>query len=168
MRWLVVRWLVVVLTACTHVSLSTQPTTLALHTSELAAGGHARVEVDQGGTAVVDAEDVVAITIPGNQRSHLWGLITTGTPDETRALTIRNLVAACPGNDCLATRAVGTVKVGERRELDPARLGIGVFGAAATVASIACLAVCHDPGGWAYVGTGIAMTALIVPLSTVF
>ena len=47
-------------------------------------------------------------------------------------------------------------------------VGIGLFGAAATVASVACLAVCHDPGGWAYVGTGIAVTAFVVPLSTAF
>ena len=162
------RWLVVVLAACAHVPVSTQPSTLALHAPELTANGRARIEVDQGGTQLVDAEDVVAITIPGNQRSHLWGLITTGKPDETRSLTIRNLVSACPGNDCLATRAVGTIKVGERRQLDPARLGIGIFGAGATVASLACLSVCHDPGGWAYVGTVIALTTLIVPLSTTF
>jgi hypothetical protein len=163
------RWLALMLVAgCTHVPLSTQPSLLAVHAPELTANGHARVEVDQGGTQNVSAEDVVAITLPGNQRSHLWGLVTTGTPDETRELTIRNLVADCPGDGCLASRAAGTIHVGERREVDPARLGIGLFGAAATVASFACLAVCHDPGGWAYVGTGIAVTAFVVPLSTVF
>jgi hypothetical protein len=164
MRWLAL----VVLAACTHVPLSTEPSTLALHAPELAANGRARVEVDQGGTQVVDAEDVVAITLPGHQRSHLWGLVTTGRPDETRELTIRNLVAGCPGDGCLATRAAGSIHVGERRRVDPARLGIGAFGAAATVASLACLAICHDPGGWAYVGTGLAVTAFVVPLSTVF
>jgi hypothetical protein len=159
------RWLALVLVAaCTHVSLSAQPSTLAEHAQEFAANGRARIEVDQGGTQVVSAEDVVAITIPGHQHSHLWGLITTGKPDETRELTIRNLVTGCP--ECLASPT--SIHVGERRELDPARLGIGVFGAAATVASIACLAVCHDPGGWAYVGTGIAVTAFVVPLSTAF
>jgi hypothetical protein len=162
------RWLVLVVAACTHVPLSTEPSTLALHAPELTANGRARVEVDQGGTQLVDAEDVVAITIPGNERHHLWGLVTTGKPDETRSLTIRNLVAACPGNDCLATRAVGTIKVGERKQLDPARLGIGVFGAGATVASVACLSMCHDPGGWAYVGTVISLATLLVPLSTTF
>lgn len=150
--------------ACTHVPLSAQPSAFALHAPELSANGRARIEVDQGGTQLVDAEDVVAVTIPGNQRSHLWGLITTGRPDETRELTIRNMVTSCP--ECLATHT--SIHVGERRHLDPARLGIGVFGAAATVASLACLAVCHDPGGWAYVGTGIAVTTFVVPLSTVF
>jgi hypothetical protein len=158
-------WLALMLVAaCTHVSVSAQPSTLALHASELTASGHARVEVDQGGTQVVDAEDVVAVTIPGNLRSHLWGFVTTGKPDETRELTLRNLVTSCA--ECLTTHA--SIHVGERREVDPARLGIGVFGAAATVASLACLAVCRDPGGWAYVGTGIALTAFVVPLSTVF
>lgn len=153
-------------TACTSVSLTAQPSTFALHAPELAAGGRARVEVDQGGTTSVDADDVVAVVLPGNQRRHLWGLVTTGKPDETRVLTIRNFVSACPGTDCLATRAVGAVKLGERKELAPARLGIGLFGAAATVASIACLAACHHPGDWAYVGTGIAVATLIIPLST--
>lgn len=158
------RWLALVLAACTHVPLSAQPSALAAHAQEFTATGRARVEVDQGGTQVVRAEDVVAITIPGHQHSHLWGLVTTGTPDETRELTIRNLVTSCP--ECLTSPTA--IHVGERREIDPARLGVGLFGAAATVASLACLAVCHHPGGWAYVGTGLAVTAFVVPLSTAF
>lgn len=162
------RWLVVVLAGCARVPLSTQPTTLALHAPELTANGRARVEVDQGGTLVVHADDVVAITLPGNEHRYLWGLVTTGTPDETRTLTIRNLVTECPGNDCLAARAVGPINVGERKRVDPARLAMGVFGAGATVASVACLSVCHDPGPYAYVGAVLAVTTLLLPLSTVF
>lgn len=164
MRWLALA----ALAACTHTQLSAQPTTLVDHAPELAGGGHARIAVDQGGTAVVDAEDVVAVVIPGNERRHLWGLITTGTPDETRQLTLRNLVTGCPGNDCLAERVRGPVLVGTRSKLDPGRAGIGIFGAAATVASIACLAECHDPGGWAYVGAVIALATMIVPLASAF
>ena len=162
------RWLVLVLAACAHVPVSTQPSVLALHAPELAATGHARIEVDQGGTQLVEAEEVVAITLPGDERHYLWGLVTTGTPDETRSLTIRNLITACPGNDCLATRAIGTIKVGERKQLDLARFGMGIFGATTTLASIACLSVCHDPSPYIYVGTVIALTTLLLPLSTVF
>ena len=117
---------------------------------------------------VVDAEDVIAITIPGNERHHLWGLVTTGHPDETRQLTIRNLVAGCPGPDCLAERARGPVLVGTRKALDRARAGIGVFGAAATLGAFTCIAECHDPGGWAYVGAVLALTTMIVPLASAF
>ena len=141
---------------------------LATHAPDLAATGHARVEVEQGGTAVVDAEDVIAITIPGNEHHHLWGLVTTGHPDETRQLTIRNLVAGCPGPDCLAERARGPVLVGTRKALDPARAGIGVFGAAATLGAFTCIAECHEPGGWAYVGAVLALTTMIVPLASAF
>jgi hypothetical protein len=163
------RWLALMsLTACTHTPLWSQPTALANHAPELATSGHARIEVEQGGTALVDAEDVIAITIPGNQHSHLWGLVTTGHPDETRELTIRNLVAGCPGPDCLADRARGPVLVGTRTAVDPARVGMGIFGAAATGAAFTCLAECHDPGGWAYVGAVLALTTLIVPLASTF
>lgn len=161
------RRFVVFVAACTHVPLSTQPSTLALHASELGAKGHASVEVEQGGTTRVDADDVVAVTIPGTAHHYLWGLVSTGTPDETRSLSIGSLVTGCPG-DCLAEHAVGDVEVGTRRKLDPTRLGIGLFGAVATVASVACLAVCNHPGGGAYLGTGLALTTVIVPLSTVF
>ncbi len=162
------RWLIIVLASCVNVPLSTQPSTLALHAPELTASGRARVEVDQGGTQIVDAEDVVAITLPGNEHQYLWGLVTTGKPDETRLLTIRNLVTACPGNECLASRAVGAIKLRERKQFDATRFGIGVFGAGATVASVACLAVCQHPGISGYVGTGLALTTLLLPLSTVF
>ena len=164
MRWLALA----VLAGCTHSAVSAQPSALAAHAPELAAGGRARVDVDQGGTTVVDPEDVVAVVIPGNERHHLWGLITTGTPDETRQLTVRNLVTGCPGADCLADHVRGPIRVGTRSHVDAARVGIGTFGAAATVASFACLAECHDPGGWAYVGAALALTTLIVPLSTAF
>lgn len=158
-----------VLAACTHTALTAQPSTLAVHAAELDARGRATVEVDQGGTAQVRADDVVAITLPGNQRSYLWGLVTVGEPDESRELTVRNLVAGCgQGGHCLAEHAAGPVHVGTRRGLDPYRLAIGIFGALATVGASACLATCHDPGGWAYLGTGLAATTMIVPLSTVF
>lgn len=150
------------------IARATQPSTLAHHAPELAASGRARVEVEQGGTAVVDAEDVIAVVIPGNERQHLWGLVTTGHPDETRALTIRNLVAGCPGPDCLAERARGPIRVGTRTAVDPARVGIGAFGAAATVGAFACIAECNDPGGWAYVGAVLALATMIVPLASAF
>ena len=165
MRWL----LPVALAGCAHLPLSTEPSQIARHADEIEAHGAADVEVDQGGTERVLAEDVVSVTLPGNQRSHLWGLVTTGHPDETRTLTIRNLVSGCEGGrPCLATRAVGPVDVGTRRALDPRRAWLGVFGAFATIASIVCLAKCRDPGGWAYVGTGLATATFLVPVSTVF
>jgi len=163
------RWLALLpLAACTRTALWSQPSALATHAPELAATGHARVEVEQGGTAVVDAEDVIAITIPGNERHHLWGLVTTGHPDETRQLTIRNLVAGCPGPDCLAERARGPILVGTRTAADPKRIGIGTFGAVATAGAFTCLAECHDPGGWAYVGAVLALATMIVPLASAF
>jgi hypothetical protein len=39
------RWLALVLAACTHVPLSAQPSALAAHAQEFTATGHARVEV---------------------------------------------------------------------------------------------------------------------------
>jgi hypothetical protein len=159
----------VFLAACTHTALYAQPSTLANHAAELAGDGRASVEVDQGGTAQVRADDLVEITLPGHQRSYLWGLVTVGQPGETRELTVRNLVAGCgQGGDCLAERATGPVHVGTRRGVDPYKLAIGIFGALATVGASACLATCRDPGGWAWVGTGIATATMIAPLSTVF
>jgi len=164
MRWIAL----VMLASCTHSAVSAQPSALVAHAPELAAGGRASVEVDQGGTTVVDPEDVVAVVIPGNERHHLWGLVTTGTPDETRQLTVRNLVTGCPGTECLADHVRGPIRVGTRSHVDAKRVGVGAFGAAATAASIACLAECRDPGGWAYVGAGLAVVTLLVPLSTAF
>ena len=40
------RWLALVLAACTHVPLSAQPSALAAHAQEFTATGHARVEVE--------------------------------------------------------------------------------------------------------------------------
>lgn len=163
------RWLALcVLAACTHSAVFAQSSSLSAHAPEFSAGSRARVDVDEGGTTIVDPEDVVAVVIPGNERHHLWGLITTGTPDETRQLTVRNLVAGCPGSDCLADRVRGPIRVGMRSRLDAKRFGIGAFGAAATAVSFACIAECRDPGGWAYVGAGLALTTLLVPLATVF
>ena len=156
------------LAACTHTAVFAQPQALVAHAPAFAAGGRAEVEVEQGGTSVVDPEDVVAVVVQGNERRHLWGLVTTGTPDETRELTVRNLVAGCPGAECLVDHVRGPIRVGTRRSVDAARVGIGAFGGAATVASIACIAECRDPGGWAYVGAGIALVTLLVPLSTTF
>ncbi|MBV8759439.1 MAG: hypothetical protein JO257_19280 [Deltaproteobacteria bacterium] len=164
MRWLAL----VVLASCTHTAVFAQPNALVAHAPDFAAGGRAQVDVQEGGTTVVDPEDVVAVVVPGNEQHHLWGLITTGTPDETRQLTVRNLVAGCPGGDCLAERVRGPIRVGTRSRLDATRAGIGAFGAAATVVSFACIAECRDPGGWAYVGAGLALTTLLVPLATVF
>ncbi len=163
------RWLpLVVLAGCTHTSVFAQPHALVAHAPDFTAGGRARVDVEQGGTTGVDPEDVVAVVVRGNEQRHLWGLITTGTPDETRRLTVRNLVAGCPGAECLADRVRGPIRVGTRSRIDAARVGIGAFGAAATVVSLACIAECRDPGGWAYVGAGLALTTLLVPLATTF
>jgi hypothetical protein len=162
------RALVIALTCvgCAHVPVTAQPVALANHADELTTTGHARVEVEQGGTQLVTADDVVSVVLPGHQKSHLWGLVKTGRPDESVTLTVRNLVAGCP--DCLATRATGHVDLGTRREIAPTYLAIGAFGAAAMVASFTCLAVCSNVGGWAYVGTGIATATFVVPLSTAF
>lgn len=158
--------LLVCVAACAHVPVTAQPATLVAHAGEFRAQGYARVEVDQGGTAAVSGETVITIDVPGNERSHLWGLVKTGHPDQIEPMTIANFVAGCPA--CVATRAQGPIHVGERRELDGRLLALGLFGAAATAGSITCLAECTNPGGWAYVGTVLAAIVMLVPLASTF
>ena len=162
----------VALAGCTHFDATAQPTTIARHGPELRAAGYARVEVEQGGTVSVAADDLVVVTLPGTERSHLWGLVKTGTPDETQKLTLGNFVAGCTaegrGPDCMAARARGSIRVGRGRRLDPMGLGIGLFGLATTVVGFTCLAVCSTHGTAAYVGTGLGVVVMLVPLATVF
>jgi hypothetical protein len=167
-----VRYAVIVLAACVHVPVSTQSSVLVRHGDDFAGRGYAQVEVDEGGTVPVAADDRVVVTIPGNEESHLWGLIKTGTPDDTRELTVGSFLAGCDrdgrGPDCLAARTRGPIRVGTQRRLAPKLLAMGAFGALATAVGITCLATCANTNGWAWVGTGIGMTTFIVPLATVY
>ncbi|MDB4954820.1 MAG: hypothetical protein JWO36_2389 [Myxococcales bacterium] len=160
------------LAGCTHVAVYAQPPAIARHRAELAAGGYARIDVEQGGTVTVAADDLVNITIPGNERSHLWGLVKTGTPDEVMQVTLGSFVSGCDGDGvgeaCLAARASGPIRVGMRREIDPAKLGIGLFGLLATVVGSVCLATCSNRTGWSAVGTAIGAGVMIYPLTTVY
>jgi hypothetical protein len=162
--------LLVVLAGCRHVSVTAQPSALARHSREFAAAGWARVDVEQGGTTVVNADDHVVYTIPGNQKSRLWGLVKTGRPDQTAEVTVGTFVAGCAAGspDCLAQRATGSLTVGTRRELDPGKLGIFLFGALGAIVGTACLAICDRPDGWAYAGTAIGYGVMITPLFTVY
>ncbi len=164
--------LVLLSSACVHVDTFAQPTALARHGDDLRATGTARVEVEQGGTVAVGADDVVQVVFPGTEESHLWGLVKTGTPDAAQAVTIANLVARCApdasGRDCLAGRTRGPIRVGHRTRVDGARIGVGLFGAVATTGAITCLAVCTKPGVLAYVGAGIGALVMLVPLSGTF
>jgi hypothetical protein len=161
-----------VLAACAHVPVSARPEALARHADELAARGHARVEVEQGGTTSVGIADSISIHIPGDERTHLWGLFTTGTPDETRRLSLGSFIAGCDasgrGPNCLASRAPDPIQLGTRRSFDPEMFAVGVFGALAVVVGSICLATCRTHGDAAYVGTGLGVVTLLVPLSTVF
>ena len=169
MRWIAV---VLALSGCSHVAVFAQPRAIANHATELRGRGHAQIEIEQGGTVAVDAGDVVTIAIPGNETSHLWGLITTGTPDQIEELSIGTLVAGCgpdrPSDDCLAARARGPIRVGTRRRIDATQLAIGLFGALAASVGTACLAVCRTHSDWAYVGTAIGYGVMFVPLTTLF
>lgn len=163
----------VALSGCTHVAVFAQPDAIARHAGELATVGHARVEVEQGGTVSVFADDPIVVTIPGNQQSYAWGLITIGVPDETQKLSVGNFVAGCgpdaSGPDCMASRVRGSIRVGTQRHLDPSGLAIGLFGAIATAVSTVCLTTsCSSRNSLAYVGTGIGVVTMAVPLSTVF
>jgi hypothetical protein len=168
----IVAALVVATAGCQHLVVTAQPATLARHAGELSSTGRARVEVDQGGTISVGADDPVMVTFPGNEHSYLWGFVKTGTPDETRRLTIASLVAGCGpeghGPNCLASHAGGAIRVGTQRRLDLTKLAFGVFGAVATVVGTTCLAVCSNVNGWAWVGTGLGIVTFVVPLSTVY
>lgn len=147
MRWIA---MVLALSGCSHVAVFAQPRAIANHATELRGRGYAQVEVEQGGTIAVDAADVVTIAIPGNETSHLWGLITTGTPDRIEELSIGTLVAGCgpdrPGSDCLAARARGPVRVGTQRRVDATQLAIGHISAGFSAAprfARHCLANCR-------------------------
>ena len=168
MRALVVA--VVALAGCAHVTAFAQPQAIVDHAREFRGAGYAQVDVEEGGTIPVAADTVLDVTIPGDEQHHLWGLITTGTPDRHEELTVGSFVAGCdqPGGDCMAAKVRGPIRVGEQRRLDPSLFGIGLFGAAAAIVGTACLAVCRHPDGWAYVGTGIGYVVMIVPLATVF
>lgn len=162
----------VALSGCAHVAVFAQPDAIARHAGEFATRGHARVEVEQGGTVSVSTDDPIVITIPGDERSYAWGLIKVGVPDQTQKLSVGSFVAGCgpdgSGADCMASRTRGSIRVGTQRHLDPGGLAIGVFGAVATIIGSVCLATCSNHTGWAYVGTGIGVATMLVPLSTVF
>jgi hypothetical protein len=173
MRRLVVGLAVAVaLAGCAHVTVFAQPQAIASHAVALRGAGTAQVEVEQGGTVAVATGDLVDVTIPGDEQSHLWGLFTTGTPDQTQKLPVGTLVAGCgpdrPGGDCLAARVRGPIRIGTQRRLDPAQLGIGLFGALTAVVGTTCLAICSRRSDWAYVGTALGYVVMIVPLTTVF
>ena len=159
------------LVGCRHVPVYATAPELARHREQFAITGFARVNVEQGGTHSVAAVDRVVVTIPGNQRSHLWGFVRTGRPTQVEEVTIGTLVSGCDadarGADCLAARVQGMLRVGKRRELDPAMLGVGAFGALGVVVGGTCLAICNEPNVWAYVGTAIATVVMLVPLATV-
>jgi hypothetical protein len=110
--------------------------------------------------------------IPGDQESHLWGLVTTGRPDEIRELTVGSFLTGCArdatGADCLAARTHAPIAIGTQRRLDATTLVIGVFGAIATTIGITCLATCSNLNGWAWLGTGLGIATFVVPLSTVY
>src|SRR5262245_38266617 len=132
---------VLALAGCVHEAVSAEPRLIAAHREQLMAKGHARIPVIEGGTFAVDASERVVVRIPGNQRTHLWGLVKTGRPDATIEASIGELVANCgpdgAGPDCMAARASGQVRVGTRSRLDPKGLAIFLFGAAGlTVGSV--------------------------------
>lgn len=163
---------VVALSGCAHVAVFAQPDAIARHAGELATRGHARIEVEQGGTVSVSVDDPIVVTIPGNERSYAWGLIEVGVPDQTEKLSVGNFVAGC-GPDgsgaCMASRVHDSIRVGTQRQLDPGGLAIGLFGALATAVGTVCLTTtCTGGNRLAYVGTGIGVATLLVPLSTVF
>lgn len=157
---------------CLHVATYAQPAMIARHGAELRVTGAARVEVEEGGTVAVGVDDVVQVIVPGTERSHLWGLVHTGRPDIAQAITLGNLVAGCDadarGPDCLAGKARGLLRVGHRTRVDAKRIAVGLFGAAATTGAVTCLVVCSHPGVHAYVGTGIGVLVMLVPLSGTF
>lgn len=163
---------VLALAGCSHVAVFAQPQAIASHATEFSGRGYARVELEQGGTLGVGASDLVDVTIPGNEKSYLWGLVKTGTPDQSQQITVDTLVAGCgpdrPGGDCLAARVRGPIRIGMRRQLDPAQLGIGVFGALGAIVGTTCLAICSRHSDWEYVGTALGYVVMIVPLTTVF
>jgi len=160
------------LAGCSHIAVFAQPQAIANHAAELRDTGHAQVEVEQGGTVAVSVDDAVSITIPGNERSHLWGLIKTGTPDQVETLSVGNLVAGCgpdrPDGDCIAARAHDPIRVGTQRRLDPELFGVGLFGALVAVVGTTCLAICNNRSDWAYVGTAVGYVVMFVPLTTTF
>jgi hypothetical protein len=169
MRLPVTALIALALAACAHVPLSAQPGAIARHADELAARGHAEIEVEEGGTAHVASADRISVRIPGNEQSYLWGLVTTGSPDRYQDLTIGSFVAGCGpagGPDCLARRLTDPIHIGTRRVLDPTRVGIGVFGAITTAMGVFCLASCQRHSDAAYVGTGLAVATLLYALST--
>jgi hypothetical protein len=127
---------VLALAGCSHIAVFAQPPAIANHATELRSAGHAQVEVEQGGTVAVSVDDVVNITIPGDEGSHLWGLVKIGTPvGWRRSAPERWSPAAAPtGPVATASRpARGPIRVGTQRRLDPGLLGIGLFGALGAV-----------------------------------
>lgn len=167
-------WVVgsIAVAACAPVPLTAQPPTLAEHAAELATSGAGRadVEVDQGGTRRVFRDDVVAVVLRGNQKSHLWGLVKTGTPDQATSLTVGELVAGCDdtgtNRGCALARIDGPIQVGTRQRFDAARAGVFLFGLAATTVASLCLAACSERSGWAYVGAGLGAVTMLAPLAT--
>jgi hypothetical protein len=55
----------VALSGCTHVAVFAQPDAIARHAGEFATRGHARVEVEQGGTVSVSTDDPILLARPG-------------------------------------------------------------------------------------------------------
>jgi hypothetical protein len=167
-----VRTAIVALAACAHVPVSTQSSVLVHHHDDFAGRGYAQVEVDEGGTVPVSTDDHIVVTVPGNETSHLWGLIKTGTPDDTREVSVGTFIAGCDrdghGPDCLAARTRGAINVGTQRRFDATRFAIGVFGAIATAVGVTCLATCSNHGGWAWVGTGLGVITFTVPMAPIY
>jgi hypothetical protein len=158
--------------ACVHVPLTAQPPAIAAIAPELADSGRADVPVDQGGSRRVFRDDVVSVTLRGNQRSHLWGLVKLGTPDDTQTMTLGELVAGCDATGrnrgCALAKVDTSIAVGTRERVDPARVGMFAFGALATTVGTLCLAICHERSGWEFVGVAIGATVMIVPLAGSF
>lgn len=141
------------LAGCRLVPVTARPSALSLRREELALAGFARVEVDQGGTIVVDAVQRIDVI---------------GTDLVRREVSIGELVAGCAGDAHGPSCRAGPIRVGTRRELDTRQLVIGLFGLATTIVGVACLTICSDPDPSAAAGVALGVVTLAYPLSTVF
>jgi len=168
--------------ACVTQPLRVQPRTLADHATALTATGRAEVPVIEGGTAIAHADTAVEVWVPrgrdvGRDRCLALPILgrtcatrrrRIGGPDEKTRVTLRELVAACPGPRCLATRVSedgGPVVIGRRRRVDPYAVAHLLGAAMALGLSAYCLAACEDAGEqFALAGGVVGGLLLIQPI----
>src|SRR5688500_5331275 len=147
------------LAGCVTQTVRSRPIDLAAHEAELVASASARVEVIEGGTAMVDANREVLVWIPNETTLEKKRCVKLPKipwkpcvgkdrkvvdADEARHVSIRALVTGCAAGDCLAKRLRidEPIEVGSRTyisgEAIARSIGAGAMMALATYCFVEC------------------------------